>query len=158
MTDIVLILHITSGTLALALGPVALQVAKVHGRGNSAGVAYHAAVLVACASAVLLAALDWSRLWWFVPIAAGSYALALLGHVASKRSGGRWPSRYVHGQGGSYIALLTALLVVSTTSPAAWIVPTLIGTPLIHHFARRADARWAPTHERLEPSDRVLET
>ncbi len=139
LADVTLVLHIASGALALALGPAAIITARRRGRDNRTGAAYHAAVLAVCATAGVLAALDWSRLWWFVPIAGGSYALALLGRVASKRSGGRWARLYVHGQGGSYIALVTALLVVSTGSPAAWIVPTLIGAPLLQRAARELD-------------------
>ena len=78
-------------------------------------------MLVVCLTAALLAALDWSRLWWFLPIAAGSYALALLGYVAAKRRWRGWLVAHVSGQGGSYIALVTAVLVL----------PTLVGTPII---------------------------
>jgi len=40
---------------------------------------------------------------------------------------------------GSYVSLVTALLVVNWSSPLAWILPTVIGTPLIARSAARAD-------------------
>ena len=93
-----------------------------------------------CLTAGGLALSDRARLWWFVPISVGSYAFALLGYVAAKR---RWRNRlraHVTGQGGSSIAMVTALLVVNwhplTGSPARatiWprVLPTLVGTRLI---------------------------
>lgn len=131
--ELALAFHIATGTLALGLGPLAAYAARRRGPGTRLDGAYHFAVLAVAASAALLAALDWSRLWWFLPIAAGSYGLALLGYAAGRRGRRRL---YVHGQGGSYIALVTALLVVSVGSPLAWVAPTLIGSPLIQLVAR----------------------
>ncbi|MCA1700932.1 MAG: hypothetical protein LC790_19340 [Actinobacteria bacterium] len=90
--------------------------------------------MVVSLSALALAALDLSALWWLAPLAALAYALAVLGLLAPRRRGRGWVRAYAHGQGGSYIALVTALLVVSldgTASAAAWFVPTLLGLPLI---------------------------
>lgn len=138
---LVLGFHITVGALALVLGPLAL-VATARGAGAARlSGAYHWAVLAVCVSAGLLVALAPSRLWWLAPIAAGSYALAFLGRRASGRRGARWVRLRVHGQGGSYVALVTALLVVSVGSPLAWVAPTLIGAPLISHFIERMLAR-----------------
>jgi len=44
---------------------------------------------------------------------------------------------------GSYVSLVTALLVVSWDSPLAWILPTVIGSPLIARARARA-ARHSP--------------
>jgi hypothetical protein len=88
----------------------------------------------------LLAVLDWERLWWFLPIAAGSYAFALLGYVSAKRRWRGWFRAHITGQGGSYIAMTTALLVVNwetltgargISSPVAWALPTVVGSPII---------------------------
>ena len=105
------------------------------------------AVLAVSLTAVALAALDWSALWWLSLLAALSYGLALLGLLAPSRQGRGWLRAYAHGQGGSYIALVTALLVVSLDGPAstaAWFVPTLVGLPLIEwrvaHLSRIAPA------------------
>ncbi|MSR32513.1 MAG: hypothetical protein EXR99_13520 [Gemmataceae bacterium] len=101
-------------------------------------------MLAVCVSAGALAILDWNRIWWFLPIAAGSYAFALLGYVAAKRRWKGWLRAHLTGQGGSYIALVTALLVVNwetltgasgVVSPWAWALPTVVGSPIIFWVA-----------------------
>ncbi len=138
--EAVRILHIAAGISGLVLGPVAMFAAKRRGFHTRAGEAYHWIMLTVCASAALLALLDWARLWWFLPIAVGSYAFALVGYVAAKRRWPGWIAAHISGQGGSYIAMTTALLVVNwksltgtagVSSPVAWALPTLVGTPII---------------------------
>jgi hypothetical protein len=94
-------------------------------------------------TAVGLLALDWPDLWWIAILAALAYALALVGYLAPRRRFRGWTLAYAHGQGGSYIALVTALVVVALTvdgpvhGPAAivvWVLPTLIGTRLIQRW------------------------
>lgn len=136
----ILALHIVAGVLGLVLGPIAMQAAKRPGRHTRVGEAYHWVMLTVCLSAATLAVLDWSRLWWFLPIAAGSYAFALVGYLAAKRRWPGWLSTHISGQGGSYIAMVTAVLVVNWSSltgtrgfasPWPWILPTLVGSPII---------------------------
>jgi hypothetical protein len=135
----VLALHVAAGAVGLVLGPIAMLAPKRPGRHTRAGEAYHWVMLFLCVSAAVLALLDWARIWWFLPIAVGSYAFALLGYAAAKRRGAGWLGTHITGQGGSYIATVTALLVVnwrlltgmdSVHSPWTWALPTLIGTPL----------------------------
>ena len=137
---VVLWLHITVGTVGLILGPIAMAAPKGSRLHARAGEVYHWVMLAVCVSAAGLAWLDWTRLWWFLPIAAGSYAFALVGYVAAKYRRRGWLTAHVSGQGGSYIAMVTAVLVVNwelltgtrgLSSPWAWILPTLIGTPII---------------------------
>jgi hypothetical protein len=77
-TNTILIVHIALGTAGLRLGPVAMTARKVPGLHTKAGEAYHW-MLGVCLSAATLAILDWRRIWWFLPIAGGSYAFAFLG-------------------------------------------------------------------------------
>jgi hypothetical protein len=131
-----LVLHVASGAVALALGPLALLLAARRRRGAAQlRDAYHWTVLVVCATATVVSVLAWARLWWLVPIAVLSYGLALAGHLGNRR---HWPLwMRAHAWGGSYIALVTALLVVSVPdgSPVletvAWILPAAVGVPLI---------------------------
>jgi hypothetical protein len=67
-------------------------------------------------------------------------SFALVGYVAAKRRWGGWLRAHIACQGGSYIAMVTALLVVNwesvtgvsgTSSPWAWALPTVVGSPLI---------------------------
>jgi hypothetical protein len=128
--------YIVSGTLALALGPVALlAAARRHSSRELLLTAYLWAVFATCLTAAVVSLLDWSRLWWLIPVAVLSYLLALVGYVAVRHGWPKWVS--AHGLGGSYIALWTALLVVSagdistTAEIIAWILPAAIGVPLI---------------------------
>jgi hypothetical protein len=123
--------HVTAGLAGLALGPVAMIARKRPGVHTRAGEAYHWAVLTVCASGAVLAALDWPRLWWFLPIAAGSYGFALLGYLAAKLRPRNWPYAHVAGQGGSYIALVTALLAVNAGSLLVVLLPTILGSPVL---------------------------
>ncbi len=117
-----------------------MRAAKRPGLHMRAGEAYHWVMLTVCFTAAFLAVLDWRRLWWFLPIAAGSYAFALLGYLAAKRRWTGWLRAHIAGQGGSYIAMTTALLVVNwqtlTGTPgirSTWAggLPTVVGSPMI---------------------------
>ena len=136
----VLLFHIAVGTAGLILGPVAMTALKGSRLHAWAGELYHWVMLAVCVSAAGLAWLDWERNWWFLPIAAGSYTFALVGYVAAKVRWLGWIAAHVGGQGGSYIAMVTAILVVNwqlltgtsgRSSPWAWILPTVVGSPLI---------------------------
>jgi hypothetical protein len=98
-------------------------------------------MLGVCVSAAGLAILAWGRIWWFLPIAAFSYANALVGYLAAKRRRHGWLRWHIRGMGGSYIALTTALLVVNlgVTMPVAWFLPTLIGSPLLAWLISEVD-------------------
>ena len=142
--DSLLALPATAGSLGLVLGPIAIWSSRRGPLESGAGTAYHWSVLAVYLTASGLVALDVPGLWWLLPLAALSYALALLGLIAPRRRGRGWVRAYAHGQGGSYIALVTALLVVSadgSASVAAWTLPTLVGVPLIERRVTRIAAR-----------------
>ncbi len=158
MRTVFLIVHVASGVVALVLGPLALLAAwrqlPSFGRLRDA---YHWTVLAVCATATVVSVLDWARLWWLVPIAALSYGLALAGYLGSRR---HWPLwMRAHGWGGSYIALVTALLVVSARGVSgvleavAWILPAAIGVPLIVR-AHTGPHRRPGHHARIAMPDR----
>ena len=140
--EILLVLHVAAGSAGLVLGPVALW--RSGGRRPLAtspfGRAYVWCVLGVSLTAVGLVSLDWSKLWWFAVLAIFSSALALLAFLAPKLRFRAWTRACARGEGGSYIALVTALLVVSVDGRAsllAWILPTLVGVPLIRLRAAR---------------------
>ena len=145
LRDVLLALHIAAGSLGFALGPAALW----RSRGGPAvaggiGGAYLFAVLAVSLTALGLIALDWSQLWWLTILAGFSSSLAVVAFLAPRLRFRAWERACAHGEGGSYIALVTALLVVSVDGPAAvaaWTVPTLVGLPLIELRAARMRAR-----------------
>ena len=139
-SNFVLWLHIVSGFTVLLLGLVAMSAQKKPGVHTRAGEMYHGSILVTCLLASALSFLDWDRIWWFLPIAVGSYAFGFVGYLAAKVRWKNWLRWHVSGQGGSYIAMTTALLVVNwqaitgtpgVRSPLAWTLPTLIGATMI---------------------------
>lgn len=130
--DVLLTIHIAAGSAGLVLGPIAMRAAKRRGSHTRAGELYHWVFVAVAGSAVVLAALDWSELWWLGLIAVFSYAFALRGYLAAKRRRRNWLAAHISGQGGSYIALVTALLVVNTGGALiVWFIPTIVGAPLI---------------------------
>lgn len=72
---------------------------------------------------------------FLIPIALVTQALAIAGARVDRRA---WRA---HGLGGSYLALVTALLVVSWPIPLAWVLPATVGLPLIFHAAH-GRRRW----------------
>lgn len=135
---VALIIHIAAGVSGVLLGPAVLYSAAA-GRVTRLAGAYHASVLLVCVSAAVLAVLDFANLWWFLLVAAGSYAFALRALTAARRRCAGWLPRYIRGQGGAYIALWTAIVVVSVNDlPVVWLIPTVVGAPLIEWLASRA--------------------
>jgi uncharacterized membrane protein len=142
--SVLLVIHVAAGSAGLLLGPAAMYqdtrrfIAGQRTTGPvSAG--YRSAVLVVCLSATALVIAYRADLWWLVPISALTYGLAILARESAARRFRGWSHGYVHGQGGSYIALVTALIVVALTvdGPVAdsaqlipWLAPAAIGTAL----------------------------
>ena len=145
--------HVAAGTIGLVLGPIAMVSGKRRGPHTRAGEAYHWAYLVLFLTAVALAILDWERSWWLALVGTRSYAFALFGYLAAKRRRPGWLRRHITGQGGSYIAMTSATLVVNwdnltgtpgRESPLPWLVPTLIGTPILFWLAAQIEAGKRP--------------
>ena len=139
MRSILLVPHIAAGIAGLLIGPAAIRAAVNDRRDTAPIAAYLAAVTVLTATAAGLVALRPGALWPFLLLALGTEVAVLVARHA------RRIDHHVRLVGGSYISLVTALLVVSWGSIAAWILPTLIGTLLVERAAgasrRRPPAR-----------------
>ena len=131
---VILVVHIVAGIAGLLAGPAAIRAAVDNGRDTAGARAYLVAVTVLTISAAGLVALRPGTLWPFLLLAVGTEAAVL----AARRA--RRTDHHVRLVGGSYISLVTALLVISWGSVAAWILPTLVGTLLVE----RAAARYPP--------------
>lgn len=138
--SMVLSVHIAAGSSGLVLGPIAMLSAKRPGTHIRSGTAYYYVFVVLFASALALAALHPRQDWGLALVGAGSYGLARLGYGAGRRRRPGWLVRHVSGMGGSYISMVTALMVVNVNSIAgasgaaavlAWLAPTVIGAPVI---------------------------
>lgn len=133
----VLTVHVVAGSLGLLLGPFAVARPDPTGWAARLGLSYQACVAVLCATAVALAV--WApALEWLAPVAAATEVAALGGWLLGRRRRPGWRAWQLRLTGGSYIALLTATVVVSVPSPYVWALPTLVGTPLIERAAARS--------------------
>jgi hypothetical protein len=147
--NLILAVHILFGFGALLAGVLAMAVRKSRGLHTRLGEAYHWLYVGIALTACALAALQWERLWWFVPIAVGSYAFALLGYAMAKIRPKDWLKYHLIGQGGSYIGIITAVLVVNLGIKAwvPWVLPTLVGTPLIIWISREVQLGRRPKYD-----------
>ena len=141
----ILIAHIAMGFVGLVVGPILIFSRKTAGLHTRLGEFYHWVMLGICASAAALALLDWEHLWPFLWIGLGSYAFAFLGYISAKLRWRNWLAPHLVGQGGSYIAIITAVLVTNWgylfghagISPVwTWALPTSVGTPIIAWITR----------------------
>lgn len=136
--DALLFVHVIAGTTGLLLGPLALAVPKRAGWHPWLGRAYLVVVAEMTSTAMALAVLDPTRLWFVGLIAVATAVTALTGWRARVRRAPSWVGRHVSLMCGSYVSFVTAALVVNWSSPLTWILPTLIGSPLIAAASRRA--------------------
>ncbi len=151
--DPLLALHIAAGVTGLLLGPVTMRATKRRGPHTRLGEAYHWVMLTVAVTAATMAVLAWQRIWWFLPIAVFSYGNAFVGYVAAKRRPSGWIRFHIGGMGGSYIALVTALLVVNAgdSLPIVWFLPTIVGSPILVWLINEVDRGRRPRRP-LEPS------
>ena len=124
---VVLAVHVLAGCGGLLLGPWAL-------RSRQAEDAYVLAVAVLGAAALVLVALTPT----FFPLAPVAVATVLAATAGRRlRDQGR-PRVRLRLAGGSYVALVTALLVVRTGGVLAWLLPTVVGVLVLETAAARA--------------------
>lgn len=127
-----LTIHVTSGTFALILGPVAMFLPKRPQRHPQVGIAYQISVAVLFVSAIGLTAMH-PVLWGLDVIVAVTWASALAGLWVRRQKRRGWLPLHVSFMCGSYISLATTFLVVNLGpgSVIAWALPTAVGAPLI---------------------------
>ncbi|RBW70894.1 DUF2306 domain-containing protein [Bacillus taeanensis] len=138
--------HIFAGFLSLIIGLFSMVAPKRKGKHTMAGKLYHGLVLIVCVTAVIMAILHWDVSSYLFYIALFSYAFAFYGYNAGKRKYKGWLSHHISGMLGSYIAMVTALLVVNQEnipllnelpSLFVWFFPTIIGSPIIAFVTRK---------------------
>lgn len=143
---ILLILHIISGSFCLLLGAINLSVKKKKGWHTGIGEWYHNSYIIVFITSVGMAIIHWSESAYLFYIAFFSYGLAFLGYLAGKIRWRNWLIAHISGMAGSYIGIITAVLVVNGMNIplinqipplALWFIPTIIGTPIIFVVNRR---------------------
>lgn len=126
MGDPLLAGHVVVGTAGLLLGPIWILARAAGARAVAVAAGYQAAVAAAAGSGAVLA-VSAPGLAWLLPIAVLTEVLAVTGALARRRGWRRWRTLQPHLLGGSYIALVTALLVAETGNPVFWLLPAVAG-------------------------------
>ena len=137
--------HIVGGLTSVISGAVAALSPKRRGRHSTFGRVYFGGICVVFATATALAIMRWREDYGLFLIGVVAFSLALTGLIARER---HWPGNTAHilGMGGSYVAVLTAFYVdngkhlpVWDRLPtfAFWVLPSLIGVPLIVRALRK---------------------
>ncbi len=138
LRSVLLGVHITAGVCGLVLGPAAILAAVRGGRATTGAAAYQVAVAVVTTTAVGFAVLDWRRWWPFLILAVGTEWAVAAGWRVRRRPRPGWLGRHICLICGSYVSLVTALMVVSWGTLLAWVLPAVVGTMLIEVVAHRA--------------------
>jgi hypothetical protein len=149
----VLTVHVPAAGAAVVTGAIAALSGKRRGRHPRAGVIYYWCLTVTFVSLVVLSALHWPHDAHLVAIGAVGYAAANAGVCARRQRWRGWPIwPRVHGTGMavSYIALLTGFYVDNGPSLPLWdrlphltywLLPTLVGAPLLVRALYRTTGR-----------------
>jgi hypothetical protein len=143
MRDTVLAVHVVAGTIGLLVGPLWLALRLRDLTGHVPAWVYHFAVAAVVTSSVYLA-VSAPGLWWLLPFGALTEVLAVSGALARRRSWRGWRTWQPHLLGGSYIALVTGVLVAGTGNPVFWLVPAVVGQLPIAIAKRRLHAAVLP--------------
>lgn len=151
LRTVLLSLHIAVGSLGLVAGPAAMLLPKRRGWHTRLGLVYQGLLAVLCLSAFGLVAIDPS-VWWLAVIGAATWSAALAGWWVRRRRVPGWLPLHVSFMCGSYVAFVTAFLVNTWGSPLSWILPTVIGSPLIAWAAARVGSAERPTRRPLPGS------
>jgi|tagenome__1003787_1003787.scaffolds.fasta_scaffold20048938_2 hypothetical protein len=126
MRDSILSLHIVLGTAGLLLGPAWLVARRRGRRARGLATGYQVVVGAVALSAGFLAVTG-PGLTWLIPFAVATETLAVTGALARRRKWPGWPTWQPHLLGGSYIALVTGVLIAGTGNPVFWLLPALVG-------------------------------
>ncbi len=142
----VLGLHVLAGLVAVVAGVVAMLATKRPGRHPRAGRTYVFALGVVAGSAVVLAVVRWPRDIHLLVLGLLALAAAVTGRWVRRRRRSGWRVPHLAAMGGSYVLMLTAFYVDNSPRlplwralPAVvfWVLPALVGAPLIVRAARR---------------------
>lgn len=129
LRTVLLVTHIGAGVAGLLAGPPAMAAALRDQRRSRAGSVYLAAVTVLSGTAAGLFALKPDALWPFLLLAVATEAALVGARFVAPLA---WHVRLACG---SYVSLVTALVVVSWGSLLAWALPAVIGTVLVERAA-----------------------
>jgi hypothetical protein len=141
-----LALHVIAGVWCVVVGATAAFARKRRGAHPRLGRRYLIGLSVIVATAVVMATIRWPEDAHLFAIAMVAGSLGLIGWLARRRRWAGWVRWHAIGMGGSYVALLTGFYVDNgprlpvwnlLPAEAFWVLPAIIGTPLIWLALRR---------------------
>lgn len=138
--------HVIAGLTAVVSGAAAALARKGSPRHILAGRWYYRAITVVFVTATILAAMRWRQDYYLFVIGTVAFAAATVGyqHRRRHRPG---DTGHIAGMGISYVAMLTAFYIDNGPHLplwdrlpmfAFWLLPTVIGAPVIAHAIVRA--------------------
>ncbi len=147
---VALAVHVAAGLTAVATGAWAALLAKRAGPHPTLGRIYLVGLCLVFVTATVMSIIRWRENAHLFAIAAVAFGLGMFGWRARRRHRPGWPTRHAIGMGGSYVALLTGFYVDNgpflplwdrLPHLAYWLLPSLIGVPLIWCALRRFHAK-----------------
>ena len=142
--------HIAAGLTCVVTGALATTAAKRPGRHTIAGSVYFWSLAVVFASATVMAVPRLAQDWHLLLIAVVAFTAGSLGFLARRHRWRGWLRVHLLGMSGSYIALLTGFYVDNgpnlplwnrLPTIAFWLLPSLVGIPLIARAMARRHLR-----------------
>jgi len=132
--------HMAAGVTAIIAGAIAMLSRKQPGRHPQAGTVYYWALAVVFVTMSALALSRWSDDYHLFILGLLSFIAATIGRTARRKLWSSWPRIHMTGMAPSYIVMITAFYVDNGPNlplwrelpPLAfWILPTLIGAPIL---------------------------
>jgi hypothetical protein len=144
-------LHVAAGLTCVLAGVLAMLSRKQPGRHPLAGSVYYWALACVFVTMTVLSISRWLEDYQLFALGALSFVAATIGRMARRRRWHSWARIHLTGMGASYILLITAFYVDNGPNLplwrelpqiAVWILPTLVGVPiLLNAFFRHPLAR-----------------
>jgi hypothetical protein len=156
---VLLAVHVAAGLTCVVSGAGAAISKKSPGRHPTFGRAYYWALLVVFLSSSVMSVLRWSRDYDLFILGAIAFSAGSTGYSARKIRWRSWPTYHATGMGSSYVVLLTAFYVDNgphlplwdhLPTIAFWILPSLVGLPLIALALRRHSYLSAKAKQQLD--------
>ena len=157
---IALAIHVLAGLTCVVSGALAATAKKRPGRHPKAGTVYYRAMTVVFLTATVMATIRWSQDAYLFFLAVVAFGSATLGREARHRRWRNWPYVHIPGMAMSYVTLLTAFYVDNgphlplynrLPTIVFWVVPSLIGVPLIVRALRSRQTYALTALSRREP-------
>jgi len=138
--------HVVAGLVCTIAGIAAMVAPKRAGRHPAAGAVYYWSLVVVFVSMAALSILRWPHNTHLFVLGILSFGAGTIGRTAKRRLWRSWLRLHIVGMASSYILLLTAFYVDngpnlplwrSLPPLALWLLPSLVGLPLMIWTLRR---------------------